>query len=201
VNRGEIVKARRSGRCEEEMAVLFGLVSVMQNACVVGPSAADKTSILVRLADPQTQREHGLDPSQFLFCYLNLGSAKDIKPQQLFELMLLGMIRAASRCPRLIHLQSLPSPCDTTFRQLLSHVERAEMIGLNVVWALDDYDTACRNHERNLGFFSALRSLASRPNVALVAASRHPLSRWNEARRPVGSSLAGLFVTIRLDLP
>lgn len=199
VRRSEIVEARYLGGWKHTLSIPFGLLSVMQDVAIVGSSRADRTAVLLRLADPLAQRAHGLDPSDFLSCYLNLGGVKCASEQEVFGLMLSGMIHAASRRPALTHLQTPPSPCQSTFTELLSYVEHAEMIGPNLVWMLDEFDSASRNPKLTPNFFSALRALGSRPRAALVTATRHGLYGMGEARRPAGSSLAGLFVTIHLD--
>ena len=196
LKRSGIVEARHLDRPKHALSIPFGLLSVMQNVAVVGPSKAGMTSILLRLAAPLAQREHGLDPSHFLFCYISLGGLECVNPQEFFELMLSGMIRAASRRPPLTYLQAPLPGCDSTFSQLLCYLQRAEMAGPNLVWTLDEFDTAARNPRLDLNFFSALRALVSSPRAALVIATRHSLYCMREARRPVGSSLADLFVTL-----
>jgi hypothetical protein len=173
----------------------------MQNASVVGPSTAENTSILRRLTDPQVQREHGLDPSRFVSCYLSVADLRRADPESLFELLLREMMGRASRRPALTRLWSAPPAGDTAFSRITSLAERAEAMGVNLVWALDEFDAAGRNPSLDINFFSALRALAGRPRVALVTASRQSLSYMGEARRAAGSSLAGLFVTIRVDPP
>jgi len=195
----DIVLARPLGTQRRQVARLFGLLCVMQNVSLVGPPKTGKTSILRHVANPQAQREHRLDPSRFLCCYLSLGSLECVGPQEFFDLMLLGMIRQARRRSALTQLHSRPAWRPTSYIQLLSYLEQAEMIGLNLVWTLDDFDALSGNHNLDYSFFSALRALASIPRVALVTATHHGLYGMGEPLWPVGSSLAGLFVTLPLS--
>ncbi len=198
---GGIVRVGRLDEAKDALAVVFELLSATLNVSVVGISKAEKTWTLLRLTDPQAQREHGLDPNRFLFCYLNLADLQPSDQQEFFELMLSGMIRQARRRSALVCLHAPQPRRNVAFSQMLSYSAQAGMIGVNLVWALDEFDTAFRAPKLDLNVVSALRALASRPHVALVTATRFGLDRMCDARRRVGSSLAGLFVTVRLDGP
>jgi hypothetical protein len=186
---------------KEELAELFRLLSAVQNVSVVGPSKAEKTQALLCVTDSQAQREHGLDPNRFLCCYLNVADVQPTDQQEFFELMLSGMIRQARRRSALVCLHAPEPRCDVAFSQLLSYSEQAAMIDVNLVWALDELDTAFRAPRLDLNLLSGLRALASRPRAALVTATPFGLDRMCDARRRLGSSLASLFVTVRLDRP
>ena len=195
---------------KDEIADILGLVANTQNCSVVGAVKRGKTSVLLQLqrdrcagCEPgagcgQTLRAHGLDPACCLRPYLSMEGLANVTPEAFFHCLL----REVLRCPG---SPAIPAGHDRLsplgelrFSELQAAFDDLARAGANVVFLIDEFELAGENPNFDLNFFSALRSLASRPNCAFVIATEQRLDQLKLGDREVGSPFADLFTSIRL---
>lgn len=202
---------------KDEIADILGLVANTQNCSVVGAVKRGKTSVLLQLrsatgatatwraGEPalhagcdQTLRAHGLDPACCLRPYLSMEGLANVTPEAFFHCLL----REVLRCPG---SPAIPAGHDRLsplgelrFSELQAAFDDLARAGANVVFLIDEFELAGENPNFDLNFFSALRSLASRPNCAFVIATEQRLDQLKLGDREVGSPFADLFTSIRL---
>ncbi len=198
-NRGPILDAAHFFGRRDEIADILGLVANMQNCSVVGGVKRGKTSVLLHLQREQTLRDHRCDLSRCCLPYLSLEGLANITPEAFFH----DLLREALRCPHspaVTDAHERLSPVgEISFSELQATLDDFARAGVNVVFLLDEFELAGENPHFDPNLFSALRSLASRPNCAFVVATTDRLDRLRLADRDVGSPFADLFTAIRLN--
>ena len=197
-HRGPILDAAYFFDRAEEIADILGLVANVQNCSVVGFIKSGKTSVLLHLQREQTLRKHGLDSKRLLLPYLSMEGVANVKPEAFFH----SLLREVLRCPA---APAIPAGHDRmapvgelSFSELQAAFDDLAKSGVNVIFLIDEFELAGENPNFDLNFFSALRSLASRPNCAFVVPTEQRLDQLSFADREVGSPFADLFTTIRL---
>jgi HD-GYP domain-containing protein (c-di-GMP phosphodiesterase class II) len=184
---------------QNEIRQVLGLVAHAQNCEVPGPIKIGKTSLLLHLARPETQRACGLDPAQYAFTYLSLEGFADRTQEQLFGVLLSETLRQHRDHLRLSGYKSNAAE-GLGFLDLQGHVDRLCERGVCLVYLLDEFELTADNPHVDLNFYGALRSLASRPDLCFVIATERGLAKLPAAERQVGSPFADLFSTVWLGL-
>lgn len=196
-NRGPILDPAYFFDRKEELADILGLVANLQDCSVVGGIKRGKTSLLLHLQRDQVLgADHG-EVASFLRPYLSLEGLANVTPEGFFH----RLLRAALSCPASpagAGYERLSPVGELSFSELAAAFDDFARRGVNVVFLLDEFELAGENPHFDLNFFSALRSLASRPNCAFVIATADRLDRLAVADREVGSPFADLFTTIRV---
>jgi HD-GYP domain-containing protein (c-di-GMP phosphodiesterase class II) len=197
-NRGPIFDPTHFFGREREQRRITGLLKNMQNVSVVGHPKRGKTSLLLHLARPETQRAHGLDPETHIFTFLDMEGVSDLTPDRFFHWVLRETGRQGQRRPILADLPRRDADGSVSFTDLRDALDRLGAAGARLVYLIDEFDLAATNEHFDLNFFSALRAVASTPHVAFVTATESLLYDLIPTDRQAGSPLANLFTTIYL---
>jgi len=197
-HRGPILDAAYFFDRADEIADILGLVANMQNVSVVGSIKRGKTSLLFHLQRDQTLREHGLDPARCCRPYLSMEGLANITPGAFFHRLLREVLRTPGS-PAVSERHDRLAPVgELSFPELQAAFDDLARANVSVVFLIDGFELAGENPHFDLNFFSALRSLASRPNCAFVVVTEDRLDRLALADREIGSPFADLFTAIRL---
>ena len=183
------------GRSAETQAVL-SLLAQMQNCSVAGPIKIGKTSFLHHLTRPEVWREHGLDPAGHALTYVTFEDLGAQPPGAIFHTLAQEATRAAMAEPFADGPPRVRGDFDLS--ELRRSLEALTRGGGRVIWLIDEFELAAENPNLDLHFFSALRSLVSEPELAMVTATHDPLHEMALGERRVGSPLADLFTLVRL---
>ncbi len=167
-NRGAFIG--RDHECAEIATFLRG----NQSISIVGPRKIGKTSLLFHLLDTTVQRSLDLGP-EFLWVYMDCevlaeGSHQEIYDQMVSEIQIAMVDRG-------IDWENEVDPTTEDrgrigFERVLRFINR---LGYRVVMMLDEFERLSVNPSLNVNFFNALRSAASRYQLAFVTASARPL--------------------------
>lgn len=187
-----------------ELRTIFNRVRNGESTAVVGGPKVGKSSLLIKLADAQTQREYlGRDAPQVLTCALDLHALAAGDGPRAFWQDALAPLHAAAlesgarqQLDRAVESGYARRPLERFFNALGRHGQR-------LVLVLDEFERLL-SHDRfqDPSFFALLRSLATRTNgLALVIASRLSVADINERGRDllnVGSPFFNIMINLRL---
>jgi tRNA A-37 threonylcarbamoyl transferase component Bud32 len=162
---------------EREVEALYSAIATRQCRSIVGERKLGKSSLLTQLAQPATLREHGLDPAEYLFIYIDLEGMANIGYNEFWpELVdrLEAALPAEQADLRQAALQLLDQE-EIRFMQVRRLFRRLERAGLTVVLMLDEFESLAGNGAFNAGFYGELRSLAGEIGVVYLTASKRSL--------------------------
>ncbi len=196
-NRGPIQDPRFFLERRDETREVARLLAGVQNCSIVGPVKSGKTSLLFHLTRQEVLREYDLDGREYGIVYLSLEGLADLQPEHFFHLMLRESARQTRGKIGIIWPQFERREA-ISFLELRQVVEQVGEGGEKLVICLDELEMAAENPAFDLNFFSALRAIASLPNVCFITASARPLHELKAAGRKVGSPFADLFSIVRL---
>jgi DNA-binding winged helix-turn-helix (wHTH) protein len=170
------------------------MLSNRQSVSVIGPRKIGKTSFLFHLCRPEVMQEHGLDPSRYLFVYINCEDLGHLGLQALYAL-LAGEIAEQARQQG--HDVAVPE-------RPVSHLEFERALSalfardLTLVLVFDEFELLSQNKNLDLSFFSGLRALATRFGLAYLTCSRRPLLGLSHSLEY--SPFFNIFCPVRLSL-
>ena len=179
---------------EREAKRALQMLGKRQSVSVIGPRKIGKTSLLFHISQPEVIQQHGLDPSKHLFVYVNCEDLGRLDRDILYTL-LMGEI--ADQATRQEHYVSFPV-------RPISHLEFERAIGqvchlnLKLILLFDEFELLSRNQNLGFEFFSGLRSLTTRFDVAYLTVSRRPLLALPHSDEY--SPFFNIFVPLRLGL-
>ena len=161
----------------QEIETLYSAIITRQCRSVVGERKLGKSSLLSHLACPETLRNHGFDPEQFAFIYVDLEGMGQITYEELWPEWLDQLTIALPESQPELRAMSKTLAKGTTVRfmrvrRLMRHIERA---GVTVVIMLDEFESLAANADFNHGFYGELRSLAGELGVVYITASKGSL--------------------------
>ena len=160
---------------KRELEGLYGAVITHQCRSMVGERKLGKSSLLTAVAHPTMMERFGLDPARAIFLYLDLEGMASAQREE-FWVEVLDRLSAAlpvadlrSQAERLLEAGELRF---TTVRRLLRRVRDA---GLDLILAMDEFETLARNPNFEPDFYGELRSLASELGAVYLTASKRGL--------------------------
>ena len=162
-----------------------------------------KSSLITYLASPNSLRQHGFDPNQFVFLYLDLEGMANIQYDEfwpeLLDRLALALPEAAATLKGQADEMVLQGTVRfTQVRRLLRRVERA---GLTVVLLLDEFESLARNSAFDASFYGELRSLAGELGVVYLTTSKLGLYDLTyEHADTLSSPFFNIFSEQRLEL-
>jgi DNA-binding winged helix-turn-helix (wHTH) protein len=180
---------------ERETKRILQMLGKRQSVSITGPRKIGKTSLLFHLSRPEVMQRYGLDPSQYLFVYVNCESLGYVNRDVLYTL-LLGEI--AEQAAQQGHRISVPE-------RAVSHLEFERTIGkaldpgFKLILLFDEFELLSRNEHLGPAFFSGLRALYTRFDIAYLTISRRPLVTLFDTVQDY-SHFFNIFVPLRLGL-
>ncbi|MFZ5915481.1 MAG: winged helix-turn-helix domain-containing protein [Chloroflexota bacterium] len=179
---------------ERETKLALQMLAKKQSVSVIGPRKIGKTSLLFHISRPEVMRQHGIDPTQHLFVYINCEELGHLSREALYTL-LVGEISDQAR--RQGHHIALPDRPDShlEFERAMGEVFRQ---GLRLALLFDEFEILSENQSLGSAFFSGLRALPNRFDMAYLTASRRPLLSLPHTEEY--SPFFNIFVPLKLGL-
>jgi hypothetical protein len=165
---------------KREIRRALGFLHELQCVSIVGPSGIGKTSLLFHIACPQVREKQRLAQEQ-LFVYLNGHSLVNLDEGACYSKICDEVIRqvwsnlAGDRDIGIRLEKIVRRAGPQTAHGLRSLFREAEASVLKLIVVLDDFGFLAQNPRLREGFFSALRSLATRYKMAYLVASQDPM--------------------------
>jgi len=166
---------------------------------VVGPRRIGKTSFLLYISHPAILQEHGIDPEKTLFVYIDCQGLSPLEREEIYRSMLAAIsdklsavgidIASRFRDERMTY---------ALFERTLKEISRR---GIRIVLLLDEFEAMSCNPNLGEEFFSGLRALPGKCELAYVTASCISLDELHRAHHSLlSSSFFNTFYPLRLGL-
>ncbi len=162
---------------ERAVEALYGAIATRQCRSVVGERKLGKSSLLTHLSCPDSLRQHGFDPQDYAFIYVDLEGMANISYAEFWPELLdqLEVALPNSQTQLLTLTQNLAMEADVRFMQIRRLFRRIERAGLTLVLMLDEFESLASNAAFDPSFYGELRSLAGEMGVVYITASRRSL--------------------------
>lgn len=189
---------------EASLRTLFNRLRHNESTAVVGEPHVGKTSLLMKLADPATQREYlGEEAERTVFSFIDLHPiGGDFTPSAFWKEALEPLTHhsiLSAVSPLLLQAEEAGCSRRALERLMVSLAQH----GVQLVLLLDEFEQLLLHPNfRDPAFFALLRSLATRTGgLALITSSRLSVAAMNERGRDLwnaGSPFFNNMIELRL---
>ena len=150
---------------------------------MVGERKMGKSSLLTHIAHPDIQRQHNVNPDQYLFVYVDLEAMSNISREEFWP-ELLDQITLALPPGELREQFSSSAPAsDLRFMQVRRLLRRLNTAHLQLALMLDEFESLATNNAFDPSFYGELRSLAGELGVVYITASKRSLYELSHGMR------------------
>ena len=195
-HRGAIRRAEDFVGREAEIAQTLGLLRNGQSVSLIGPRRIGKSSLLLHLTHPPVRAAYRLDPPYSLFVMLDCQELAGSPPEEVYELMLDGLLEAATTAGLAVETAAEPG----TYRALDRALQQVYRQSVSVVVLLDEFELLAANQHLTPYFFARLRGLTTKYGLAYLTASQRPLFAITAEEAVLSSPFFNIFVTVPLGL-
>jgi len=195
-HRGAIRRVEDFVGREAEINQMLGLLYNGQSVSLIGPRRIGKSSLLLHLCHAAVRSPHRLDPPHALFVMLDCQEMAGSPPEEVYELMLDGLLDAAAEAGLSIDQAEQPG----TYRALDRTLQQVYQQGAAVVVLLDEFELLAANQHLTPYFFARLRGLTTKYGLAYLTASQRPLFAITAEEEVLSSPFFNIFVTVPLGL-
>ncbi len=160
-----------------EVESLYSAIATRQSRSVIGERKMGKSSLLTTISCPSTLRQHGFDPDQFVFIYMDLEGMANISYDEFWPELLdqLALALPENQADMRAQAEALSLLADARFMQVRRLLRRVERAGLRVVMMLDEFESLATNAAFDASFYGELRSLAGELGVTYITTSKQGL--------------------------
>lgn len=186
-----------------EVEALYSAIVTRQCRSIVGERKMGKSSLLTQLSCPQHLSQHGIDPTKFIFLYIDLEGMSNIEYDEFWpEVMDQLELALPAEHDRLAQMAAdLAMSTDVRFTQVRRLLRRVERAGLTLVFMLDEFESLARNTNFDASFYGELRSLAGELGVVYLTISKNSLYDLTYSHEETLSSpFFNIFSEERLNL-
>ncbi len=181
-----------------ELEDLYSAVLTHQCRAVVGERKMGKSSLMTAAAQPAMMRQFGLDPTQYLFLYLDMEGMASAQRQDFWTELLDHLSAGLPGGDLRDQAERLLDGSDLRFLTVRRLLRRVRDAGLNLVIILDEFESLAANKNLDPDFYGELRSLAGEMGVVYLTASKRGLY---ELTYHHSSTLSSPFFNIFAEMP
>lgn len=181
---------------DAEINQILGLLYNGQSVSLIGPRRIGKSSLLIHLCEPEVRGRVNLAPPNALFVLLDCQELAGAPPEEVYELLLDGLVNAASGAG--ITMEAIQEP--GTYRALDRILQQIHRQQVNIVVLLDEFELLAANSHLTPYFFARLRGLTTKYGLAYLTASQRPLFAITAEEEILSSPFFNIFVTLPLGL-
>lgn len=190
------------GRMHEVNQIFSRLRNVeFESSSVVGERRVGKTSLLKYIMHPDVRKSQGLDPSKYLFIYMDLETLEQsTTPTQVWQRLLRHMAHVCydNEIKQLLEeLRQTSSLNNFALEDLFDSLDENDQY---VVFLLDEFENVTENPNFEPAFFYGLRSLAIHHNIALITSSRRELIDLCHSQAVRSSPFFNIFANLNIGL-
>ncbi|MBP9500840.1 MAG: winged helix-turn-helix domain-containing protein [Candidatus Promineofilum sp.] len=181
---------------EAEINQILGLLRNGQSVSLIGPRRIGKSSLLLHLCQLTVRSSFRLNESDYLFIMLDCQELAGSPPEEVYELLLSGLLEAAEHAGLGLEMTTEPG----TYRALDRALQKVHQRGTAVVVLLDEFELLAANRHLSPYFFARLRGLTTKYGLAFLTASQRPLFAITAEEAVLSSPFFNIFVTLPLGL-
>jgi class 3 adenylate cyclase len=174
-----------------ETTLSLQMVKKGQSVSVIGPRRIGKTSLLFHLSDSSVRGGNGFGLEQSLFVYIDGEMLGGLSRLDILQLMIQEIALQAGKESVIREVTDHHS-----FEQALRGIVKP---GQQLVYLIDEFESLGKNPNLEADFFSFLRGLTVRYNLAYVTTSQVPLIALMEEGQ-LSSPFFNIFVPVNLGL-
>jgi len=189
INRVMIRNVRDFHGRKQEVARLYARIGAAhpQSVAIIGERRIGKSSLLWFLMQPENVARYLPDPERLIFVPLDLQENSEMTVEGFCDALL------APLGERMLDISH-----DSGYDALLNAVQQLDAEGLKLIVLLDDFEGITQNPNFDERFYSFLRSLANRYDLAYVTSSRRPLQLLSQSKRISDSPFFNIFSSLHL---
>jgi len=200
-NRQRITDPRFFCGREREVEALYSAVLTKQCRAIVGERKLGKSSLLTHIAHPDLQRKHGLDPSCYIFLYIDLEGMSNITRDEFWPEVLDRLATLLPQGELRDQISNAAVAGDMRFMQVRRLLRRLSSADLNLVLMLDEFESLATNEAFDPSFYGEMRSLAGELGVVYITASKRSLYELTfQHADTLSSPFFNIFSEVRLTL-
>lgn len=160
-----------------EVEALYSAIATRQSRSIVGERKMGKSSLLTFLSCPTSLRQHGFDPAQHVFIYMDLEGMANIGYDEFWPELLDQLALALPENQETLQSQAaeMSSQAEVRFMQVRRLLRRVDRAGLRVILMLDEFESLATNPAFDAGFYGELRSLAGELGLTYITTSKQGL--------------------------
>lgn len=181
---------------EAEINQILGLLRNGQSVSLIGPRRIGKSSLLLHLCHTAVRERMQLDSKHALFVLLDCQELAGSPPEEVYELLLDGLLEAAERAGITVGAIDQPG----TYRAIDRALQQIYQLSTSVVVLLDEFELLAANKHLTPYFFARLRGLTTKYGLAYLTASQRPLFDITAEEAVLSSPFFNIFVTMPLGL-
>jgi serine/threonine-protein kinase len=175
-----------------EVAKIFARIGASrpQSVAIVGERRIGKSSLLNHLYHPEIRRQHLENADAYTFVLVDLQEQREIGIQAFFETVFHGIERALAR----------PGPADVpaTYEGARQAFLQLQDEGRKLILLFDEFDAITKNPNFPEEFFSFLRAVANKYDIAYVTTSGRDLQQLCHTERIADSPFFNIFSNLFL---
>ena len=170
-----------------EVSKIFARIGASrpQSVAIVGERRIGKSSLLNHLCNPEVRRQHLDHPDAYTFVFIDLQEQRDIGIPAFFENLFRGIELALGR--------ERPPGVPADYERARRALVRLQEEGRKIVLLFDEFDAITSNSNFPEEFFSFLRAVANKYDVAYVTTSGRDLQQLCHADRIADSPFFNIF--------
>ncbi len=200
-NRQRITDPRYFFGREREIEALYSAILTRQCRAVVGERKMGKSSLLTHIAHLDIQRQHNVNPDQYLFVYVDLEAMSNISREEFWPELLDQITLALPPGELREQFSSSALASDLRFMQVRRLLRRLNTARLQLVLMLDEFESLATNNAFDPSFYGELRSLAGELGVVYITASKRSLYELTyQHTDTLSSPFFNIFSEVRLSL-
>ncbi len=181
---------------DAEINQILGLLSNGQSVSLIGPRRIGKSSLLIHVSEPDVRARARLEPPHALFVLLDCQELAGAPPEEVYELLLDGLVGAATDAG--LSVEEIQGP--GSYRALDRVLQQISRQQVNLVVLLDEFELLAANSHLTPYFFARLRGLTTKYGLAYLTASQRPLFAITAEEEILSSPFFNIFVTLPLGL-
>lgn len=188
---------------EQVVEAVYSAIATRQSRSIVGERKMGKSSLLTVLSCPTTLRQHGFDPEQFVFIYMDLEGMANIEYDEFWPELLDQLAVALPLDQETLRGQAsdMALQAEVRFMQVRRLLRRVDRAGLRIVLMLDEFESLATNAAFDAGFYGELRSLAGELGVTYITTSKQGLYDLTyQHSNTLSSPFFNIFSEERLNL-
>lgn len=195
-HRGAIRQARNFFNREAETAQALTLLGNLQSVAVVGQRRIGKTSLLYHLARPETFTAFGLSEETTVFAYVDGHELAELDEAGVRGFLARRLVAEIPEGRAQVDLAP-----ELTQREFRTLIEALTSEGYRLFLLLDEFEALAIHEALKPRFFSGLRALSGKSNLAFVTASHRSLFDLSYAHtETLSSPFFNIFAHLNLRL-
>ncbi|MBU7027202.1 MAG: AAA family ATPase [Theionarchaea archaeon] len=162
-----------------------------QNISIIGDEKIGKSSLLYHVFKLSQKKQELPHPEKYIFIFVVFPEHPNITVDEFFE-MLYSELK--NKLPEGIRIEQVKN-----YKTFTNMVKTLDDLGYKLILLINEFDKIPKNEDFKVDFFSYLRAIANRYDIALIISTQKDLEDLSQPDL-LGSPFFNIFTQIRLGL-